>query len=187
MNATVSLETKVTDPLIDDVPFSQVYQKMFDQIRRYVLRKVGDEHKAQDITQDVFTKVLLKHHQYQQGTNFNAWVYRIASNTTFNYFNKHKREQVTDPQFFIREADPRRDTLIETHLLHHKLSNVLDCLHHPFKETAQHFYLNASTYDDIAQELQIPVGTVMSRLYRARTILKQAYPQYEWLRCPKKS
>jgi len=87
----------------DEEAFAQLYEKYFEQIYRYILLKMGDSHEAEDLTQQVFLKVLksIDSFKWKENIPFLAWLYRIAHNQTVDYLRKKSR-QSTGP---LEEAD----------------------------------------------------------------------------------
>jgi RNA polymerase sigma factor (sigma-70 family) len=131
-----------------------------------------DSGEAEDLVQETFLKGLLSFASFRPGTNFRAWIFRILRNTFLSSRTKLER-RVTVP--FMSEDDslglPTAPFDPESHLIHrsriNSLRRAIDDLPTVYREIIV-CNLQDASYDEIAETLSIPVGTVMSRLARAR-------------------
>ena len=131
---------------------------------------------AEDLVQETYMKALKGFASFQQGTNFRAWIYRILRNT-FLTSRSGLRERVTVP---IDDEDlelPAASHTPESEILaradRQLVQNALERLPVPFREIILLCDVEEMSYREIAETLTIPVGTVMSRLSRARTAMRQ--------------
>jgi len=168
----------------DSRAMSSLYDEYYDRIARYGLRRVLDQHVAEDITANVFIKVLENlprfkwHHQH----SFNGWIYRIASNEVNQYFRKQARYELTPPsdmdavyarvgehshssQLLEKELDQNRDFVI--------LHNGIRKLKPRHQDVIHLFFFEELSHREIAEALGMKEGSVRVTLHRATTALRQ--------------
>ena len=158
------------------------------------LRYTHSEMEAQDLLQETMVKAYRCFESFEEGTNCRAWLLRIMTNTFINEYRRHRRELncldlVTD------EAVDYVETLINTpdqsleqnevnqqkgylYSFSDELMRALNEISSEFKSIIVMADLQDLSYREIADKLQIPVGTVMSRLFRARQMLKKLLSDY---------
>ena len=154
----------------------QLYDTFHRKIYRLMVRMVG-ANAAPDVTQQVFLRVFLKIDQYAGRGRFDRWLYRLAVNEAFQHLRRDRREQhhplVYEPTDKASRSDERieRKDLMEQALarLDPELRSI--CLLREIEELS---------YREIAHILEIPEGTVGSRLNRARRELKQHLINLGW-------
>jgi RNA polymerase sigma-70 factor, ECF subfamily len=161
--------------------FEQLAVPLFDQLYNFARWLTHDPTEAEDLVQETYTKALRGFSSFQQGTNFRAWMYRILRNT---FLSSRTGLQATATMQLDLEADsvPLPETtdpvtpesiLIERSN-HHLLQSALDELPVHFREILLLCEVEEMSYQEISEALTIPMGTVMSRLSRARTALRSA-------------
>ena len=129
----------------------------------------GDFDLAQDMVQDTFVKALRNAVRFAEGTNLRAWLMRILYNNVMSvYRHKQVAKEGPYPEGFDPEEGLPADLEVSDEVLE-AVSNLPDDYRKVFLMAA----LEESPYQVIAEKLGIPVGTVMSRLWRARQSLKQ--------------
>lgn len=150
------------------------------RIYRLCLAMTGTHPAADDLAQETFLKAYLALASFKEGTNFSAWIRRIAVNSSLNYLKVRRREEPLGDRsgddggaVFSSKIGTPHDELLRNDI-GRAVDNALGAL--PLKLRAV-FVLHAVEglkYDEIARELGVPVGTVMSRLSRARSRLQKA-------------
>jgi len=171
----------------DRVRFEEEALELSDQVYRVARRLVGSREEAEDLVQQTYERAFRSWQQYTPGTNLRAWLLRILTNLNID---RGRRVQRT-PQTTSLDANEQGD-----YFLYNKLSaqapdenpdeervlerlsqdNVVDALAdvpHDFRDVIVLVDIGEFSYADAAQILDIPIGTVMSRLHRGRRILKQ--------------
>ena len=154
------------------------------------MRMTRNPQDAEDLVQEAYTKAYSAFHQYKPGTNLKAWLYRILTNTYINIYRKKQRqpkqtntEQVEDWQM-AQSAQHTSSGLrsAETEALDHLPdSDVKDALQQIPEEFRLAVYFSdveGFAYKEIAEILNIPIGTVMSRLHRGRKLLRGLLADY---------
>ena len=146
------------------------------RIYHFVQGMVRDPHQAQDVTQEVFEKVLLKHDLYRAGTNFRAWLFEVARNQALTALRS--RQRLPRPVSSIQLADA--PDLLES--LQARVSNLeleeeefMSAFQTAVEELPEHYrrvfdlcVRQGKPYQDAGKELGLPTGTVAIRIMRAR-------------------
>jgi len=159
-----------------------------DLMYNYALHLTGDQEEADDLLQDTFLKAYRFFDKFEEGTNAKAWLYRIMRNTFINEYRRVKRlpnhveydEQITPYQSLPQ--DPRQSTdlreRIDAETFEDEVAVALAALPEKFKSVIVLRDVEDLPYEEIAEALDIPIGTVRSRLHRARAILFDQLKEY---------
>ncbi|MEZ5940232.1 MAG: sigma-70 family RNA polymerase sigma factor [Planctomycetaceae bacterium] len=153
-----------------------LYDRCQAQVYCLMVRLVG-VHNAEDLTQQVFLQVFRKLHQFAQESRFETWLYRLATNEALQFLRKERRWRfqplLVDPMSQKPEENEGHD---RRDLLEHALLRLDPELRSVFvlKE------LESLSYREIAEAMEIPEGTVGSRLNRARRELQQHLTELGW-------
>ena len=156
-----------------------------DQLYSAALRMTRNPQDAEDLVQEAYTKAYSSFHQYRPGTNLKAWLYRILTNTYINLYRKRQRQpleadnpEVEDWQM-ARAAEHTSGGLrsAETEALDRlpdsQVKDALQAIPEEFRLAVYFADVEGFAYKEIAEILDVPIGTVMSRLHRGRRLLKQ--------------
>jgi len=164
--------------------FESLVKKYQRNIYYLCRRMTGAHQSADDLSQETFVKAYFSLSSFKEKMNFFSWIRKIAVNSTLNYLKKRKKEQPLHKDTPANSFNPH-SSLYEkpTNRLHQnelnaKLRESIKTLPHEQKSV---FILKAfedMTYKEISDSLNIPVGTVMSRLSRARQRLKSSLSQF---------
>lgn len=155
--------------------FETEAMRHIDDIYRTAKRLTRNETEADDLVQETFMQAWKSFDQYQIGTNCRAWLYKIL----FNKFDHHRRKQFTQAKYFqeaeefvfeISAAAPS----VPEHLTDKQVISALDKLPEHYRSVVLLADVHEFDYKEVAEILEVPIGTVMSRLNRARTQLKKS-------------
>lgn len=159
-------------------PFEEVFGQYYSVIRRYLCSKVGDSAMAEELTSQTFERVLRFGHRYQE-ENLKAWLLKVAKNTFINFYRREKRirefEQyaVVTGQDFRTMGDYSQAPTPEQMVLRKRtLEELVQNVPSEYREIFACREVEDLAYQEIAEKLKIPVGTVMSSLHRARKHLR---------------
>lgn len=141
----------------------------------------GNDEDANDLLQDTYLKAYRFWERYEKGTNIRAWLFRIMKNSFINKYRKNTKEpEVIDfneiEEFYTHVEESLTDNdLVKKlfgNLLEDEVQQALDSLPIDFKTVIILCDIEGFTYEEIAEFLDIPIGTVRSRLHRARKMLQ---------------
>jgi RNA polymerase sigma-70 factor (ECF subfamily) len=155
--------------------------ELADDVWRVARRLTRDPQAAEDLVQEAYTRAFRSWRQYEPGTNLRAWLLRIVHNLAIDNARKRQRhpEQLVEADDYYLYDQLGGAQIADVDRLIDRLSPgpVLDALAElslPFREVVVLVDLGDLSYQEAADVLDIPVGTVMSRLHRGRRVLKKA-------------
>ncbi len=168
--------------------FNEEFMPHIDAMYNFAFRLTLDEDDAKDLVQETFMKAYRFINSFETGTNAKAWLFRILKNSFINnYRKKSKQPNKVDYQevetFYNSDSVNKNittDLRVETvqHLIGDEITNALNSLDVDFRTVIILCDLEGFTYEEMAKILDIPIGTVRSRLHRARNLLKEKLKQY---------
>jgi RNA polymerase sigma-70 factor (ECF subfamily) len=161
-----------------------------DQLYAAGLRMTRNPADAQDLVQETFVKAYSAFGQFQQGTNLKAWLYRILTNTFINTYRKKQRDpysgtidELEDWQLGGAESATSTSTRSAEaeaidHLPDTAVKEALQSIPEDFRLAVYLADVEGFSYQEIADIMKTPVGTVMSRLHRGRRLLRDKLTDY---------
>ncbi|MCA6074236.1 sigma-70 family RNA polymerase sigma factor [Fulvivirga sedimenti] len=168
--------------------FDHEFLPHIDSMYNFAYRLTFDEDDAKDLVQDTYLKAFRFIHSFEQGTNAKAWLFRILKNSFINDFRKKSKEPAKvdyqEVETYYNSDDVDRaittDLRVDTvqDMLGDEISNALNALDVDFRTVIILCDLEGFKYDEMAKILDIPIGTVRSRLHRARNLLKDKLSDY---------
>ena len=162
--------------------FEEEVLDLSDQVYRVARRLVSTREEAEDLVQETYARAFRSWRSYTPGTNLRAWLFRILTNLNIDRGRREQRSPSTQPleegDYFLYnrlEADSGSDdeARIVERLSQDEIVQALSEVPHDFRDVIVLVDIGDFTYQDAAQILDIPIGTVMSRLHRGRRILKK--------------
>lgn len=170
---------------IDAAGFQALVDPHLDALHRTARRMTRDEADADDLLQEALLKAFRSMDKFEPGSNFRAWIFRILTNT---FINEYRRRRRAGPEVELDEtidppAEPEAEADLEA-IGMSDLDGILDLVDERLKQAVLDLppslrivfglsTLEGLKYREIADILECPVGTVMSRLFRARAMLKE--------------
>ena len=157
------------------VEFTGLLLNNADVLKPYAITLTRDQERAKDLFQETITRALTHKHHYHTGTNIKAWLYTIMRNIFINDYRrsiKHRVVQVDHlPEYIASKFSVQNDGV--QHMGEKELWREVNCLPGLFREPfLLHYY--GYKYHDIAQKIKEPLGTIKSRIYAARKMLKES-------------
>ena len=167
----------------DRVRFEEEALELSDQVYRVARRLVSSREEAEDLMQEAYARAFRSWRSFTPGTNLRAWLLRILTNLNIDRGRRLKRSPDVQPleegDYFLynKLEENGREPASEQEAIDERLSqddvvSALSAVPHDFRDVVVLVDIGDFTYQDAAQILEIPVGTVMSRLHRGRRILK---------------
>ena len=175
---------KIAEEARDRVRFEEEALELADQVYRVARRLVSSREEAEDLTQETYARAFRSWRSFQPGTNLRAWLFRILTNLNIDRGRRIQRSPDMQPleegDYFLynrleeatKEPNPDEERVIER-LSQDDAVAALSEVPHDFRDVVVLVDIGDFSYADAAQILDIPIGTVMSRLHRGRRILKQ--------------
>lgn len=161
---------------MSNIEFTQHFNQFQALLYSFAFRLTKDEEDAQDLLQETAYKAFKYRGMYQPKTNLRAWLMTIMRNTFINNYRQKKRRQTlndkTDNDFLIDSGRHSVRNTGESDVTTEEIQRVIDALEDWLKIPFL-MYLQGYKYDEIAEVMEIPLGTVKSRIFFARRKLQQ--------------
>jgi RNA polymerase sigma-70 factor, ECF subfamily len=168
------------------VRFEEEALELSDQVYRVARRMVGSREEAEDLVQQAYERAFRAWRQFTPGTNLRAWLLRILTNLNIDRGRRQQRSPQTTSldteagDYFlynklesqVPDENPDEERVLER-LSQDSIVDALAEVPHDFRDVIVLVDIGEFSYADAAQILDIPIGTVMSRLHRGRRILKK--------------
>jgi RNA polymerase sigma factor (sigma-70 family) len=168
--------------------FNNEFMPHINSMYNFAYRLTLDSDDSKDLLQDTYLKAYRFIDSFQQGTNAKAWLFRILKNSFINDYRKKSKEpskvDYQEVESYYNSEDVDRqitpDLRVEAlrDMIGDEISNALNSLDVDFRTVIILCDLEGFKYDEMAKILDIPIGTVRSRLHRARNLLKEKLSTY---------
>ena len=164
------------------IEFNHRVSGLYKPLRNFALKLTRNLEDASDLTQETMTKAFYNHDKFREGTNMKAWLYTIMKNIFINNYRRQVNSQVvsddTENQYYINSHSQRTVNFGERSMIlqdiHKAISNLSKNLRIPFVMAFQGY-----KYEEIAQHMKVPLGTVKIRIHNARKKLKVNLRDYD--------
>jgi RNA polymerase sigma-70 factor (ECF subfamily) len=166
----------------DRVRFEEDALALADQVYRVARHLVGSREEAEDLMQETYARAFRSWRSFQAGTNLRAWLLRILTNLNIDRGRKLQRTPDMQPleandYYLVDKLEEnggpiRAEERVDERLSQDNIVDALAAVPHDFRDVIVLVDIGDFSYQDAAQILDIPIGTVMSRLHRGRRILK---------------
>ncbi len=176
---------RVASEARDRVRFEEEALELSDQVYRVARHMVGSREEAEDLVQETYARAFRSWRTFQPGTNLRAWLLRILTNLNIDRGRKQQRTPDTQPleegDYFlynrleeaVGDGGGEPEERVIERLSQDDIVGALAAVPHDFRDVIVLVDLGDFSYQDAAQILDIPIGTVMSRLHRGRRVLKR--------------
>jgi len=161
--------------------FNIIVDRYKNRLLNFVFRFVKDYDVAEDIVQETFVRVFRKRHHYKAIANFSTWIFTIAGNLAKSELRRRKRwrflsidaENENEKKFELPDMGIEPDRATSVKIMEHYIQEAIDQLQNKYKEALILRDIEGMSYQQIAEVLDVPVGTVKSRVNRARLKLQK--------------
>lgn len=161
-----------------DNSINQQLERISNSLRAFSLKLTGNESDANDLYQDTAFRIISNADKYQPDTNFKAWAVTIMRNIFINNYRKRVRRGTildqTPNNFYINSGTQAIENDGESNMAYKELLRMVSSLPEDFKRPFWMAY-KGYKYDEIAEQLDAPLGTIKSRIFFARRKLQKMY------------
>lgn len=188
--AGVGLHKMTTAPSAKSALFEEQAMEHIDKLYAHAMRKTGNRVDANDLVQETYLKAFSAFDQFQQGTNIKAWLHRILENTYINQYRKLQNQPFYSPleeleDWQLGDAESRTATSSRSaeaeaidHLPASAVKDALQAIPEDFRAAVYLVDVEGYSYQEVADIMDTPTGTVMSRLHRGRKLLREQLADY---------
>ena len=170
----------------DENAYVELVHRYRNRIMTFVYRFVGDMDQAEDLVQDTFVKVYTHRHYYKEIAKFSTWIYTIAGNLARTELRKKKRRKVTslsqmgteEKDYDLPAVQPDSGEMVQSEFLEQELQKAIESLPQHFRTVIILRDIQELSYEDISKIVEVPLGTVKSRINRARLQLQEALKEF---------
>ncbi len=160
----------------------ELLKENIETIFSYSLFITGNREKALDLMQDTIVTVLRKKHLYREESHFKSWIFKILKN---NYINTLKKENIRNETFIADISKDGEETpmflnfddssaeFINDPILRSKITTIFASMPAEYKDVVTLVEVEGFSYEEVSEALEVPIGTVMSRLHRGRAYLRK--------------
>ncbi len=184
----LSVASEKDDKLRKDQLFEKEFYPHMDALYNFAFHLTYDEDDANDLVQETYMKAYRFANSYVEGTNAKAWLFKILKNAFINeYRKKSKQPNKVDYEDIVNYHDQEDVQLVGTldlreeifqGMLGDEVTKAINSLPVDFRTVILLCDIEGFTYEEIAKIIDIPIGTVRSRLHRARQMLKELLEDY---------
>ncbi|MFT6969563.1 MAG: RNA polymerase sigma factor (sigma-70 family) [Roseivirga sp.] len=161
--------------------YNHEISQMTKSLKPFALKLTKDSEDANDLLQETLMKAFKNREKFSEGTNLKAWLYTIMKNTFITNYQKMVRRgtfiDTTDNLHFINSSDSKIENRAYGDFALNDINQAIDLLDDVYK-TPFMMYFRGFKYQEIAERLEIPIGTVKNRIHIARKLLKEKLTTY---------
>jgi len=165
----------------DEQSYVELVNRYRDRLINYIYRFVNDIESAEDIVQDTLVKLYTHKHYYKNIAKFSTWIYTIAGNLAKTELRKKKTRKVTnlsqigpeDKDYELPSVEPETDKIVQSEYIEKRIQEAINKLPLHFKTVTILRDIQELSYEEISKIVDVPLGTVKSRINRARLQLQK--------------
>jgi RNA polymerase sigma factor (sigma-70 family) len=168
----------------DQKAYAQLMQRYREPVYFMLLKMVNNKDDADDLTIEAFGKAFKRLHQYEPKFAFSTWLFKIASNNCIDFIRKRRMRTISIDQGYtsddgdtieisIKDAIMDPGELMQREERIRKMREIVDKLKPRYRKLVEMRYFDEMAYEEIAEQLDLPLGTVKAQLFRARDFLFQ--------------
>lgn len=171
----------------DNAAYKKLMKKYHDQIFNFIFRMIHDRQQVEDLTQEAFIKAFQSLQSFNDEYAFSTWLYKIATNNSIDYIRKRKLQMYSidkpieskdsDYAFELPDDSFEADKDLISDQRARLLNGAIDQLPEKYRRVIRLRHSEEKSYEEIAEELDLPIGTVKAHIFRARELLYKALRQ----------
>ncbi|MGE5394756.1 MAG: RNA polymerase sigma factor [Candidatus Saccharibacteria bacterium] len=154
-----------------------------DKLLYYALSLTSDHEKAEDLLQETFLKALVYRDKFAQNTNFKAWIYTIMKNTFINNYRRNVKSKNTfdgtNNDYHLKSSKDKGYPSPESIYSSQEITKCINALEDEYR-VPFNMFLDGYKYKEIAEDLNLPLGTVKSRIFFTRKKLEKSLKDYAY-------
>ncbi|MFC5284914.1 sigma-70 family RNA polymerase sigma factor [Pedobacter alpinus] len=166
-----------------NIEFNTLVMMQSSSLKNYALRFTHDSEDANDLVQDTMLKAITYYNNFKEGTNIKGWLYTIMKNTFINNYRRFikttsfitKTDEISSNQLAFSATNNKGETKFVMDDIKAALKSLSEDYYIPFT-----MYFEGFKYHEIADHLDIPIGTVKTRIHVARKLLKKKLSAYDY-------
>ena len=170
----------------EEQAYVELVNRYRNRLMTFVYRFVNDMEKAEDIVQDTLMKLYTHRHYYRNIAKFSTWIYTIAGNFAKTELRRKKRHKVTnlsqmgfdDREYQLPSVEPETGETAQRHFAEKKIQMAIQELPLHFRTVVILRDIQELSYEEISKIVDVPLGTVKSRINRARLQLQQSLKEF---------
>jgi RNA polymerase sigma-70 factor (ECF subfamily) len=165
----------------DDAAYKKLMKKYHDAIYNFVYRMIHDKHQVEDLTQEAFIKAFQSLASFNEEYAFSTWLYKIATNNSIDYIRKRKLQTYSidkpieakdsDYAFELPDDSYEADREMISDQRARMLNEAIAKLPEKYRKVIRLRHVDEQSYEEIAEQLRLPIGTVKAHIFRAREML----------------
>ena len=164
----------------DENAYTELVNRYKDKLINFIFNYLGDFESSEDVVQETMIKLYQKKHYYKEIAKFSTWLYTIAKNLANTELRRRKQRKTTllsqfskdDKTYELPSNDPEPGQEIQTEIVNKIIRDAVDQLSEKFKIVIVLRDIQGLSYEDISEIINVPIGTVKSRINRARLQLQ---------------
>lgn len=168
---------------MNKIEFNTLVIRQADSLKTYARNFTRDQDDANDLVQDTLLKAVTYFKNFKEGTNLKGWLYTIMKNTFINNYRRvvktnsfiTKEEEITNANLVVSATKNRGENKFVMEDINYALSNLSEDYYIPFT-----MYFEGYKYHEISDHLNIPIGTVKTRIHVARKVMKKTLSAYKF-------
>jgi len=165
----------------DQELYSEIVARYQEKLLRYANYLLQERNKAQDVVQEAFIKAFVNLYGFNTKKKFSSWIYRITHNEAINYIKKHQKEIPLDTNHWLANKKDNSNLEEDFHQKELQQAILASIKELPiiYREPLTLYYLEKKSYNEISDILRLPLGTLSTRINRAKKYLRKIYENRE--------
>ncbi len=166
----------------DQQAYTSLMHHYQDAVYYLMLKMTSSPTDAEDLTIEAFGRAFKNLHQYSPEFGFSTWLFRIAANNCIDFHRKNRlnlsslsdtdeKQRSKDSNIFLADPEPNPEETIIKEQKHETMRQVVEKLKPHYRNIVELRYFEELSYEEIAQKMNLPIGTVKAQLFRSRELL----------------